>query len=210
MLDVHPPEHAIHGTRDFLVHLLTITIGLLIALALEAGVEALHHRSERREAEATLREELTQNRQALLAIQKQTDRERDGLRKMLVFYEDLRDGKKDDASVLGMDFNTEPLGSAGWQTATVTGAVSFMPYEEVQRFSAAYQLQQLFEDAVAKAFDHFALLATFGGREQTSLNLSRSDTENAIVAVRQLMADIDTMSDLTRGMLVLYADALKQ
>ena len=40
MLDVHAPEHGIHGMRDFFVHLLTITAGLLIALALEAGVEA--------------------------------------------------------------------------------------------------------------------------------------------------------------------------
>ena len=55
MLDVHAPEHGIHGVRDFFVHLLTISVGLLIAVGLEASVEALHHRSERKEAEATLR-----------------------------------------------------------------------------------------------------------------------------------------------------------
>lgn len=32
MLEVHPPHHSISGWRDFLLHLLTITIGLLIAL----------------------------------------------------------------------------------------------------------------------------------------------------------------------------------
>lgn len=79
MLDVHPPEHGIHGIRDFFIHLLTITVGLLIALGLEATVEALHHRSERKEAEATLRQELTQNRLTLVTIQKQSDRERDSL-----------------------------------------------------------------------------------------------------------------------------------
>ena len=35
MLDVHTPEHRIGGVRDFLLHILTITVGLLIALALE-------------------------------------------------------------------------------------------------------------------------------------------------------------------------------
>jgi hypothetical protein len=30
MLDVHPPHEKIHGFKDFLLHLLTITIGLLI------------------------------------------------------------------------------------------------------------------------------------------------------------------------------------
>ena len=42
MLDVHVPEHGIHRFRDFFLHLFTITIGLLIALGLEASVEALH------------------------------------------------------------------------------------------------------------------------------------------------------------------------
>lgn len=31
MLDVHPPHELVHGIRDFLLHLLTITVGLLIA-----------------------------------------------------------------------------------------------------------------------------------------------------------------------------------
>ena len=55
MLDVHAPEHRIHGTRDFFLHLFTITIGLLIALGLEASVEALHHRHQRQEAETLIR-----------------------------------------------------------------------------------------------------------------------------------------------------------
>ena len=36
MLDVHPPHEAAHGIRDFMIHLVTITIGLLIALAVIA------------------------------------------------------------------------------------------------------------------------------------------------------------------------------
>ena len=35
MLAVHPPHQQVHGLRDFLVHLSTITMGLLIALAVE-------------------------------------------------------------------------------------------------------------------------------------------------------------------------------
>lgn len=40
MIEVHPPEEKFHGIRDFLVHLSTITIGLLIVLGLEAGGES--------------------------------------------------------------------------------------------------------------------------------------------------------------------------
>jgi len=54
MLDVHPPEHAAHSWRDFFIHIATICVGLLIAVALEQSVEALHRHHEA----AGLREEL--------------------------------------------------------------------------------------------------------------------------------------------------------
>jgi len=63
MLDVHQPHHFAHTWKDFWIHLGTITAGLLIALALEAGVEALHHLHQRHELERELREETTRNLQ---------------------------------------------------------------------------------------------------------------------------------------------------
>ncbi len=46
MLDVHPPHHPVHTWRDFLIHIATICVGLLIAIGLEQTVEALHRRHE--------------------------------------------------------------------------------------------------------------------------------------------------------------------
>ncbi len=43
-MDVHAPHKPIHSIKEFLVHLLAITIGLLIALGLESSVEWVHHR----------------------------------------------------------------------------------------------------------------------------------------------------------------------
>lgn len=37
MRDVHPPEQGIHTLKDFSLHLLTITVGLLIALGRGSG-----------------------------------------------------------------------------------------------------------------------------------------------------------------------------
>jgi hypothetical protein len=39
MLDVHAPHQSAHTLKDFLIHIAAITIGLLIALGLEATVE---------------------------------------------------------------------------------------------------------------------------------------------------------------------------
>ncbi len=75
MLDVHPPHESVHTWRDFFVHIATICIGLLIAIALEQAVEAMHHRHERHSLEARLHDEaqrnfdLTQGNLARLKIQ---------------------------------------------------------------------------------------------------------------------------------------------
>jgi hypothetical protein len=57
-VDVHPPHHPIRSWKEFLLHLVTITVGLLIALALEAAVEAAHHRHIVRDARENLRREM--------------------------------------------------------------------------------------------------------------------------------------------------------
>lgn len=62
---MHLPGNRIGGFRDFTVHLLTITVGLLIAIGLEQSVEAMHHRHQRKEAEKLIREEIQDNQNAL-------------------------------------------------------------------------------------------------------------------------------------------------
>ena len=68
MIEVHPPTEPVHGWRDFLVHLLTITIGLVIALSLEGCVEWRHHRHLVHEAEASLQREIESNAKGLEGV----------------------------------------------------------------------------------------------------------------------------------------------
>jgi hypothetical protein len=55
MLDVHARHLTIHTWKDFLIHIATITIGLLIAVGLEQSVEALRHRHQREQLEEQMR-----------------------------------------------------------------------------------------------------------------------------------------------------------
>jgi hypothetical protein len=64
-MEVHPPSHPLLSWKDFFVHIATITIGLLIAIALEQAVEAIHHRHQRSEARENLRNEIAANRSIL-------------------------------------------------------------------------------------------------------------------------------------------------
>ena len=43
MIDIHPAEHAAHSWREFLVHIATIVLGIIIAIGLEQAVELVHH-----------------------------------------------------------------------------------------------------------------------------------------------------------------------
>lgn len=210
MLDVHAPEHGIHGARDFFLHLFTITIGLLIALALEASVEALHHRHQREEAETLIRQELTDNRAKLLKMQTNTASEIKSLILAITFVEDLRSGKKDDPSTIKLGFNVQPLQSAAWTTASATGALAYLPYDEVQSFATAYQEQQNYEAAVTRALGHYEVLDTYLITNTDPRDLRPQDIETAVPDLRVALGDLSAMSDWGRGALGSYEDALKR
>jgi hypothetical protein len=65
MLDVHPAHHAASTWRDFFIHIITIVIGLLIAVALEQTVELIHHREQRHQLQEDLHNEAEQNLQVI-------------------------------------------------------------------------------------------------------------------------------------------------
>jgi hypothetical protein len=67
MLDVHALQYTVHTWRDFFIHIATITIGLLIAIALEQSVENLHHIHQRHQLQYDLLEEAKRNRNILMA-----------------------------------------------------------------------------------------------------------------------------------------------
>jgi hypothetical protein len=73
MLDVHPAPHAAHSWKDFLIHIATIVLGLLIAVGLEQTVEYVHRRAQVREARSMLDEELKANADNLASNTREID-----------------------------------------------------------------------------------------------------------------------------------------
>ena len=59
-MEVHPPEHPIFTWKQFFVHMATVCLGLLIALGLEQGVEAMHRHEQARELREALQRETRQ------------------------------------------------------------------------------------------------------------------------------------------------------
>jgi hypothetical protein len=65
MLDVHPLQRAPHTWREFLLHIATISVGLLIAIGLEQSVEFVHRNHERNRLRNDLRIEGLINRERI-------------------------------------------------------------------------------------------------------------------------------------------------
>lgn len=65
MLDVHTSHASVHTWKDFFIHIAIITIGLLIAIALEQCVESLNHVRQRHQLQHDLVEEAKRNRDIL-------------------------------------------------------------------------------------------------------------------------------------------------
>jgi hypothetical protein len=205
MLDIHAPGHPVFGIRDFFIHLLTITAGLLIALGLEAGVEAMHHRHQRIEADANLRSELGDNIKELAKVQATVPKEEAAIEKLLQLAEDRTQHKQIDIppTQLGFDFAT--LHHAAWGTASATGVLNYMDYSQVQRFAEAYEMQIEFVNIQDQTLQSYLDLQSHIRPQLRKLDLesmSPQDLANSITNLRHTLVHLIAMQQV--------ADALRK
>lgn len=125
------------------MHIAIMTIGLFIALMLEAGVEYWHHRNIVAEARANIRTEIEQNHEAaqknLVNVQRSIDSVAADVKTLHVMMANPKNFHGSLTNTMSFD----SFHDAAWRTARDTGALSYMPYEEVQRYSDVYMLEQL-------------------------------------------------------------------
>lgn len=130
-------RHPIGGWRYVLIELGIVTAGLFIALMLSSVVDWVHHRQIVHEARSNIRREVNENRQK---IRENLGYVRTSLTKVNANISTLHlilAGRFQHGSLSnGVDFDT--FDETAWQTARDTGALSYMPYDEAQRYSGLY------------------------------------------------------------------------
>ena len=135
-MDIHPPEGPTHSFRDFLIHIGVVTIGILIALALETVTEAMHNRHVVREARQNFAEELRFNRGQLDKELKNDDETLALLDGIVAALPALRAHPEQLAArVAGIRPSGYFLVSSRWETALSTGALGHMSVDEVNRYA---------------------------------------------------------------------------
>ena len=199
MLDVHPPHAPVHGWRDFAVHLLTITAGLLIALGLEAAVEAAHHHELAAQARENIEQELAKN----------AGYAKDNVAKVQIALAAMdanlaaarvsRDHQSHSIKVR-VDAAWTNFEDAAWLTARESGALAHMPLDEVQKYAGVYAHQEVLEreaNAIRdSALQTMAPLMIEDSPEHASpedwrlMMLRSADTKMQLTALKQLVAGL--------------------
>ena len=208
-MDVHAPHHPIGGWKDFFVHLITISVGLLIAVGIEGCVELHREHKLVREARETMREEIQHNsdkmKEAVVTLDKQTETMKKNIATLSHIQENPKDKAAQDAQI-DANFSIIGLRDTAWKTAQATGALSFMPYAEAQRYSDVYGTQKDFLDQQNKVLEDesqfFGVMAktNFGHngiitQEQANLALERFGIWQAHLAYVDLMARATAETD---------------
>jgi uncharacterized membrane-anchored protein YhcB (DUF1043 family) len=152
-MEIHAPEHPIMTWKQFLVHIGTVTIGILIALSLEALLETTHKRHLVTEARENIRTELEDNARELAGHLTESAKLRDQQLTVLHWIADVERTGKSSIQSLAIGASRADLSNTSWLTAQTVGALALMNYAEVKHYAAVYQLQDEFLRLQSRAQD---------------------------------------------------------
>jgi hypothetical protein len=203
-MEVHAPEARIHSLRDFFVHLLMITMGILIALGLDGIREVVHDHRLVAEARANIRGEIDENRALLQNQEPKIQELLANSEYLLKNLATLSQNPRAAAAALDkMGANFVVLKSTARETALSVGALSLMDYDEVRRYANAYSAQGAFVEMQARLQAVWFDLSAFEDLE----HLTSEQRTNGIARLRVALAYLQTLQQTTQQVLQAYAEA---
>jgi hypothetical protein len=157
MLEVHPAHHAASSWKEFFIHIATIVLGLLIAIALEQAVEYFHHRREVAEVREELRGEREANKESFKSETTNWRWETAELENNLTVLGYLQKhpctpDEKLPGSLVWFHASA-PSTQAAWDAAKNSGVTSLMHREEVEQYEDIYTQLKKIDDARSLAYD---------------------------------------------------------
>jgi hypothetical protein len=205
-LDVHPPHGPIRSVKDFLIHLLAITIGLLIALSLEAMVEWIHYRHLVHTAKANLATEIRENQQDLTKTLEALRTSEAQLQHFIKLVHQLEADRASPLSQLNFTWTLATLHDTSWNTARETGAIAHMNYEEAKRYTAVYALQLQYTSLQERAFASAnAVTGLTTLLDKDMKRISQSELENSERTLGLALANARADEDVARALIAEYS-----
>jgi hypothetical protein len=175
-MEIHGPEGPTNSFKDFAIHIVIVTIGILIALGLEGIRETIYVHHVVRDARENFRAELQANRDHL-------DRELKHDREMLTNIDqivaDLPQLRKNPAELRERVTKIYPSGyffsSSRWESALSTGALGHMSVDEVNRYAEVNFLVHAYTNLESQTNTDWQQLEAFFSAHQ-NLNPQEMDT----------------------------------
>lgn len=149
MIDIQPSPHAAKSWREFLIHIVTIVIGLLIALGLEQTVARVHRRHEAQEFETYLREESLTNRRLVQYDWDSVNQVRRNIRRNMANLD--REGK-DFVPIPPPHDTFLPFIDTAWIAARNSGLIPLLP----DQLAAGYWRVNVITDSMTGAIASLA------------------------------------------------------
>ena len=210
-MEVHPPHEPVHTWREALVHIGLMTVGLFIALMLEALVEYIHHKELVHGARENIRRELEDNHKAALKdevfLQQSAEKIKAGLATLhLLQAQPNAQNQSIECSVEFSDLN-----DAAWRTARDSGALSYMPLDEVQAYAGVYGLQQTVSEQTRSLLTHQAeALAPVLAEDEKFSDMAPQEFADMRRAAAINYTDVYVLNQLLHGLDQSYVDTLKR
>ena len=186
-MEVHPPHKPIHSVKEFMVHLLAITIGLLIALGLEGTVEWVHHRHLAQEAREDINQEIRDNQQQIDVYLKDRSAEEKSLRHNLAIVNDALHGRSIKAfeEFKWADLEVQ---EASWDAASSSGVIVYLDHNEVKEYEKIYNGQRLvFSLLEERRIDDRMALYLFFLRKARGEKLSKAELESGKRIIEKML-----------------------
>ena len=188
MLDVHPPHHTPSTWRDFLFHIATIVVGLLIAVGLEQTVEYLHRRHQVHAAREALAREHEDNLARFAKNVSSFRKESAFIENNLVVLKYLQAHPGTPQSrlpgVLVSSQHNAGVADAVWKSIQAVGVTAYMPQEEVQRTTTLYVFLNQANEASEEEWQACLAASSFEMVDRDPANLTPTQIA-AVLALTQ-------------------------
>jgi hypothetical protein len=191
MLDVHPPPHAAHGWRDFFVHIVTIVIGLLIALGLEQCAEGIHHRRQLAEVGDAIAEERTANERQFATTTEMFRRETKRFQTNLVVLQYLQQhpGAAPDTwpGKISWHAYIAAFSTAAWQSAQNLGVTARMAPPDVRQLEQLYHSLNVVQTSSAERVRAISAARRYTASDADPSRLTGAQLANEIELAEALL-----------------------
>lgn len=217
-MEIHAPHAPTLTLKEALVHLCIVTVGILIALSLEGGLEWFHHRTLVEEAKTNLNNEIQDNAKEVERVALKVDTMVASIADTIGSLDNLsteqgvqrattlfRPGA--DVFVVVANYDRAQLSQASRTTAEITGAFGFMEYADVKKYARAYDQQTLYDDMQRQALDR--IMAAYG----TGLTLDFAKAQPGEIdeikqQLRLAIGALAAVAEFGHALSTAYTDAL--